>query len=547
MAQRLAPPRTPEPSTTPQNPVREPWTRQRVVLRVVLVAVVPLVVVSGWLIEFNLASLADGADDVVRLLERMLPPRMEDPGRIVDLAIQTLLIAFLGTVLASILSAPLAFLAARNTTPNRFVYAIARGIITFCRAVPDLVFAVLFVRALGIGVLPGVLALALHSVGMVAKLYADAIERAEHGPREAVRATGVGRFRELVTGVLPQVVPAWIAAFLYRIDINLRMSVVLGFVGAGGIGFALQDSLRGLVYDKALGIVVVILVIIAGVELLSIGVRRLLLGTSVTPRVRPGRLTPPWTRDRVAVHAGGWAVVGLTVLSFAVLRIDPVRMFGSVGDLVAVFGRLLPPDFSMLGGRLGEAVIETLAIAVVATAVGAVLSAPVGILAARNVAPHPSVYWAARAVVLAVRAVPELVLAVIFVAAIGLGPIAGACALGIGSIGFLGKLVADAVEEVPPGPREAVRAVGGGWWKQLFGAVLPQALPSMIGSGLYLLDVNIRTSTVLGVVGAGGVGFLLFEAIRTLQFELAGAIICVVFVVVYLIERLSGWIRSQLT
>lgn len=146
--------------------------------------------------------------------------------------------------------------------------------------------------------------------------------------------------------------------------------------------------------------------------------------------------------------------------------------------------------------------------------------------------------------ILFVRAVPELILAVIFVAAIGLGPVAGACALALGSVGFLGKLVADAVEEIDPGPVEAARAVGCGWWKTLFAAVIPQAVPSVIGSSLYLLDVNIRTSTVLGIVGAGGVGFLLFEAIRTLNFEFAGAIVLVVFAVVYLIERVSGWIRS---
>lgn len=301
--------------------------------------------------------------------------------------------------------------------------------ITFCRAVPDLVFAVLLVRAMGIGVLPGVLALALHSIGMVAKLFADAIEQTATGPREAVRSTGAGPLRELVSGVLPQVIPSWIST--------------------------------------------------------------------------------------------------------------------SLGALVEVADRMLPPDFSLVGMRLVEAVLETLAIGLVATAIGVVLSVPLGLLAARNVAPHPAVYWCARSLVVGIRAIPELILAVVFVAAIGLGPIAGVCALGLGSIGFLGKLLADAAEEIDPGPREAIRAAGGGWWQELFSAVIPQALPAMIGSGLYLLDVNIRTSTILGIVGAGGVGFLLFEAVRTLNFEFAGAIVLIIFLVVLVIERLSGWVRSQ--
>ncbi|WP_454042346.1 phosphonate ABC transporter, permease protein PhnE [Cellulosimicrobium sp. Marseille-Q8652] len=518
-------------------PVRPRPTRQQRILRWLGGGAVVVTLVAASSIGLDVPTLVAGGEDVANLLERMLPPRLDDPARIATLALDTVLMAFLGTVLATVLSVPLAFLAARNTTPHPAVAAVARAIITFCRAVPDLVFAVLFVRALGLGVLPGVLALALHSVGMLGKLFADAVEDADPGPREAVRSVGVGRLRELLNGVVPQVVPAWVSAFVYRVDINLRTSVVLGFVGAGGIGFALQDALRGLVYPKALGIVAVVLVLVAAMELLSVAIRRTLLA--------PKR--PRFQRDRVVRWASGAAAAALVVVSFVRLDIDPLAVVTSVPSLLEVAGRTFPPDLTSLGPALWEAMLQTLAIGAVATGLGVVLSLPLGLLAARNVAPHPLVYGAARTTVLVVRAIPELILAVVFVAAVGLGPVAGAIALGIGSIGFLGKLVADAVEEIPPGAAEAVRSVGGGWWKVLFSAVLPQGMPSIVGSGLYLLDVNIRTSTILGIVGAGGIGFLLFEAVRTLHFEVAGGIVLLVFLVVLLIERLSGWIRAQLT
>lgn len=521
-----------EPKTEPQQPV----TRRRWLLPSLGVIAVVLTILSANYIEFAPAALIDGVEDVQRLVARMLPPRVDDTGRIVSLAFDTLLMAVLGTVLAAIVSVPLAFLAARNTTPHPIVYAVARAIITFCRAMPDLLFAVLFVRALGIGVLPGILALALHSIGMLGKLFADAIEEVDNGPREAIRATGVGYIREMVNAVVPQVVPAWIGAFVYRIDINLRMSVVLGFVGAGGIGFALQDALRGLIYPRALGIVLVILVIIAAMELAAIALRRMLLVPSAAgPR-----------RDRAMKIGASAVLVVSTVASFVVLEISPWSLFTWIGPSIEVFGRMVPPDFSSLGVELVDAAVQTVAIGIVATAIGVVLSIPVGILAARNVTPHPVVYWLARAWILVVRAVPELILAVVFVAALGLGPVAGTCALAVGSVGFLGKLVADAVEEIDPGPLEAVASVGGGWWNKIVNAVIPQAVPSMVGSSLYLLDVNIRTSTILGIVGAGGIGFLLFESIRTLNFDVAGAIVLVIFVVVYAVERISGWIRSLL-
>ncbi|MGK2883071.1 MAG: phosphonate ABC transporter, permease protein PhnE [Mycobacterium sp.] len=505
-------------------------------LPLVAVGAVVATVVSAWYIDFAPATLIDGLDEVGSLLERMLPPRLDDPGRIGMLAFETLLMAVLGTVLAAVASVPLAFLAARNTTPHPLVYAVARAFITFCRAMPDLLFAVLFVRALGIGVLPGILALALHSIGMLGKLFADAIEQTDAGPREAVRSTGVGYFREMINAVVPQVVPSWIGTFIYRIDINLRMSVVLGFVGAGGIGFALQDALRGLIYPRALGIVLVILVIITAMELLAIVVRRILL----TPAASDPR------RDRIARFGFSSLLIVTVVLSFFVLTINPISLVTWMGPSIEVFFRMIPPDFGSLGETLWTAALQTVAIGVVSTAIGIVLSIPVGILAAQNVSPNPVVYWFARGWILLVRAVPELILAVVFVAALGLGPVAGTCALAIGSIGFLAKLVADAVEEIDPGPMEAVRSVGGDWWKTLFSAVIPQAMPAMVGSSLYMFDVNVRTSTILGIVGAGGIGYLLFESIRTLNFEVAGAIVIVIFVVVYAIERLSGWIRSRL-
>jgi phosphonate transport system permease protein len=520
----------------PPAALRPPLTWSGRVLLGLVAAAVLVTVAAAWYLDLQPGVLVTGVEDVLALVERMLPPDVEDPGRIGELVVETLQMALLGTVLAAAASVPLAFLAARNTTPHPWMMALARAIITGCRAVPDLVFAIILVRALGLGVLPGVLAIALHSIGMLGKLFADAIEDSDAGPREAVRATGAGRVAELVSGVLPQVVPAWIGAFVYRIDINLRISVVLGFVGAGGIGFALQSALRGLDYDRALGMVVAILIALAAMEVAAVGVRRLLLVPSPD---HPGR-------ERVARWAAGVALALGTVWSLAALRIDPREVARSLPEIAEIAARLVPPDFTTLGVRLWEAVLETLAIGVVATAIGIVLSIPLGLLAARTVAPSPLVSAAARVVLLVERSIPELILAVVFVAAVGLGPVAGVCALAIGSIGFLGKLVADAAEEIDPGPVEAVRAVGGGWWQTLCSGVLPQIVPRLVGSSLYLLDVNIRTSTVLGIVGAGGVGFLLYEAIRTLNFEIAGAIILVIFVIVYAIERLSGWIRSTL-
>jgi phosphonate transport system permease protein len=568
-------------------PLRPPWPWRRKVLAGIAAA---LAVATWWSFGrtgFSPAAIVDGWADMQRLIERMLPIRFDNLDRTIDLAIETFFIAFLGTSLAIGLSIPIAFMAARNTTLHRFLFGTARGIIVLMRAIPDLVFALVFVRAIGIGgvggIVAGILAIGLNSIGMVGKLYADAIEQIDEGQREAVLAVGATRNQSLVTGVLPQVMPAFIGVALYRLDINFRTSTVLGYVGAGGIGQLLQLYLSGLRYDRALGVTVVIVVLVLAVEFLSATVRKSILGgvdpyedrrltrrlgralrrlggraagdaaaapaeSAVAHPVRfdPERLSPPWTpqRRRMTFYSG----LGLVtlVVSFVSTGVWPWQLLASVGDIAAVAVRLVPSDLSWFTADLRSGLVETMAMALASTFLGLSVALPLAYLSARNVAPARWIYGLSRTFVVVVRAMPELILAVLFVAALGLGPFPGVLALSIGTVGFATKLFADAIEEVRAGPREAIVATGASRLQEASTGVTPQFMPALIGTALYILDINIRSSTILGIVGAGGIGFYLIQATRTLNWETVGGIIITVFVTVYLIERLSGWIRKQL-
>ena len=572
------PARPPPPVTALSGSISPPWDRRRVALTTVALAGAVAVLWAWRHLGMSFAGIIDGAEAVSNLLGRMLPPRFSNVDRTIELAIETFFIALLGTTIAVVLSVPVAVLAATNTTTGRLAQATARGLIAVCRAIPDLVFAFIFVRALGLGVLPGVMAVALHSVGMIGKLFADAIEQIDEGPRDAVRSTGGGRLQDLATAVFPQVQPAWIGTFLYRLDINVRTSVVLGLVGAGGIGFALQATLRGLAYDEALGIVIVIAVMVIGVELFSTAMRRSILGDGgmvTTGRARLGRrlldavwrerqgadlahqgalnafdrqsVRPPWTGERRVRSFYVAMLLAMIAYAFVSTDLSPLEVVTGVPDMVDIAGRMVPPS---LGGLEVSDVLEpmlvTVAVGLVATVLATVFAIPIGLLAARNVAPFRWVATATRVGLVGWRAVPELILAVIFVAAIGLGPVGGVLALAIGSIPFLAKLVADAVEEIDPGPREAVLATGATRLQEVATSVVPQAFPALVGSVLYLFDVNIRSSTILGIVGGGGIGFLLLNSMRVLQFDVTGAILILIFVTIYAIEQLSGRVRRLL-
>lgn len=156
---------------------------------------------------------------------------------------ETLQIAIWGTLLGVLLAIPLSFLAARNLSRNRWVFHTTRQALNFTRSINELILALIFVSAVGLGPFPGVLALALHGLGMLGKFFAESIEDIDQGPIEALQATGARPLQVIVFGVLPQVITAWIAVILYRFEVNLRSATVLGMVGAGGLGFELVSSL----------------------------------------------------------------------------------------------------------------------------------------------------------------------------------------------------------------------------------------------------------------------------------------------------------------
>ncbi len=552
-----------------------PWRR-----KVLLVLAVAYAVAVVWAVQrtgLSITALVDGYADARRLLDRMLPVQFRNPAQIVRLAFETFFIAFIGTALAVILSVPLAFFAARNTTPGRIFSGPARAFIVAMRAIPDLIFALIFVRAIGIGVMAGILAIGLSAIGMVAKLYADAIEQIDEGPREAVLATGASQVRAILTGVIPQVLPSFIGIALYRLDINFRTSTILGYVGAGGIGTLLQLYLSGLQYRWALGVVAVIVALVLVVEFVSASIRKGILGAdphasqrlsqrvaalfggrkrrgdpqmtqSETPKLNFNRetLRPPWTRDRRRMSAFGWGSLVLLIYSFWSVQVSPVRLISSFGEIFSVSLRLVPRSLDWISPVIIRGMVETFAIAIAATTIGLLVSFPLAFLCARNVAPARWVYYFGRTLLVMNRALPDLIIAVLFVSAVGLGPFPGVMALSIGTVGFATKLLADSIEEVRQGPRDAVLAAGTTRLQEAVTGVTPQAMPAFVSTALYIVDINIRSSTILGIVGAGGIGFSLIQATRTLNWELVGGILIMVFAMVYVIERLSGWVRTQL-
>jgi phosphonate transport system permease protein len=201
-----------------------------------------------------------------------------------------------------------------------------------------------------------------------------------------------------------------------------------------------------------------------------------------------------------------------------------------------------PPDFITRSDEIVEGILESIWMTVVATAVGIVLAIPVGLGAARNVAPAP-VYYICRAFLAVSRSFQEIILAIFFVKFFGFGPFAGVVTLAVATIGFYGKLLAEDIEDMDPAQAEAVRATGATWLQWINYGIQPQVMPRMLGLALYRIDINFRESAVVGIVGAGGIGATLDTAFNRYEFDSAAAILLIIIAIVMLMEYSSGFIR----
>lgn len=246
--------------------------RRQFFLLAVLVGVCLLaLVVTGF---FDASRFIEGGPAIAQLASEMVPPNFERWQSWIKPLWDTLAMSIAGTALAVVLSLPLALMAAPNTTPHPVVYRLVRTLMAAMRSVPEIIFGIIFVAAVGFGALPGVLALALHSTGMVAKFYAETIEHVDPKPIEAARASGASLGQIITHAVLPQVLPQLADITIYRWEYHFRASAVLGIVGAGGIGFELMAALRLIKYDEVSAILLTILACVVLVDSTGAALRR---------------------------------------------------------------------------------------------------------------------------------------------------------------------------------------------------------------------------------------------------------------------------------
>lgn len=262
-------------------------------------------------------------------------------------------------------------------------------------------------------------------------------------------------------------------------------------------------------------------------------------------RVEPPPLSPELAQR---LRTGRWlwlALAALLIWSWFGSEISLPRLIFGTRDAIALSAEFFPPDLSHVRTYF-DAMLDTIKMAVWGSALATFIAVPLAFLGARNVVRHPIAYYTARFFMDGLRGLNELVLGLIFVAAIGLGPFPGILALTLHTAAVVGKLLSESIEAVDPGQVEAVQAAGGAVVQVLTHGIWPQVLPAFTSFTLYHFEVNVRAATVLGLVGAGGIGFFLQETMRSFRFNAACTVVGIIVIAVFLIDKASAQLRRWL-
>ncbi len=470
------------------------------------------------------------------------------PGFETGKIVETIAIGLLATLFSTIFAVPISFLAAHNimrrVPGGTVVYYITRTILNVVRAVDTVVWGLIIIVWVGLGSFAGVIALTIHSVAALGKLYSEEIEHIDPGPVEAIEATGGNFFQVIRYAVIPQIIPSFLSYTLLRWDINMRSATVIGFVAGGGIGFFVLETIRLGGYQQYAAALWAVAVVIIIVDFISSKWRFNIL----KDQPKTVDKVPTWKKVRTIIYIFLGVVVFLYCLE--ITKIDLKSLF----DPGPTFGRLLKDFVSIdLSSKVVNNVIRELIIttmqAFMATTLGGLLAIPFSFLAAKNLTGKSKlliwIFYITRSTFNILRSIEAILYVAIFVFWVGIGPFAGTLALAITSFALVGKLFSEAIENIDPGPIEAINASGANKIQTIVYAIVPQIVPPFLSYLIYQWDINIRMATIIGFAGGGGIGMMLSMFFGSLQYHKAGTVILAIVIIVALMDFASAKIREE--
>ncbi len=488
----------------------------------------------GWVVSLGLAQKDQKIPQIV-------------PGKMLE----TIALGLMATLFSTLLAFPISFFAAHNVLARvpggSLIYYSMRTLLNIVRAIDTVIWGLVIVVWIGLGPFAGLLALTIHSIAALGKLFSEEIEHIDPGPVEAVTATGANLAQTVRYAMVPQIVPSFLAYTLLRWDINMRSATVVGFVAGGGIGFFVLETIRKGGYEQYAAALYAIAVVIIAVDYISAKLReRILIGETKVSAEPP---KPFYKSPRAIISILLGAII--FVWFWNVTQIDLKKMFEPAPTFVRLVTDFLTIDTTppVLNAALKQMLI-TIFQALIATTLGGAVAIPFSFLAARNLTGRSVlliwIYYITRFLFSALRSIEALLYVAIFVFWVGIGPFAGSLALAITTFALIGKLFSEAIENIDPGPLEAITSTGATRLQAIVYGVIPQIVPPFISYSIYQWDINVRISTIIGFAGGGGIGLLFQTYANQLQYHKAGTVVLFIVVVVTVMDFASAKIRERM-
>jgi phosphonate transport system permease protein len=438
--------------------------------------------------------------------------------------------------------------------------ALMRSALAIPRAIHEALWGLAFVTLIGLDPLSALLAIAIPFGAITAKVFAEILDEAPRAPALALRNAGAGRLQALIYGLLPGATPDMLAYAMYRFECSVRSAAVLGMIGAGGLGFELVLSFQSLNYAQMWTLLYALFALCASTDWWSSQLRRR-IGPAHCATWEPGRARADVVRAPF-VRASLIAFVALTAAGFLLLRPDVSRLFTprTLNALVEITRSAFPPGSDLQASDWLRVGAQTLSMAILAAALATLGGGLLAFPAARNFAlgqwhagdtRKPGVArWAvllgARGALLCLRAIPPPVWALVALFALYPGIAPGALAVGLHTLGILGRLIAEVAEDADPRPARALIASGAGPAQTFAYAALPALLPQSLAYALYRFEIALRESVVVGVVGAGGLGRVLSEQLSSFDYRGIVITLCVLIALTTITDAVSGALRRRI-
>lgn len=500
--------------------------------------------ISLWIILlFFLSSKLCGVDVALFWTRRkhlgdiflaMLPPAWSYTAKVFSPLAATVQMSVTGTVLGALAALFVAPICASNLVDNYLFRLIPRILIQTLRSFPALILALIATFIFGLGTFSGTVAISLYTFAIVARLNYEDIENTSLKAFNALLSMGCTKPKAYFAGVFPQISSSYLSNVLYLLETNVRHSAILGYVGAGGIGLILNEKVSWREYDKVGMILFMLFLAVCLIEWFS---------SYLSSIVRSERKISK--QQRITLTAG----LAILFLICTITVSPPDYSHTSIKIVRSMLLGIVQPDMAFFidtgKSGLGYLLLETIAISFTGTVFAAILAAPLAFMSSARFMPKP-IAAIFRIIISAVRSIPFLIYGLIFIRVSGPGAFTGALTLAVCSIGLMCKRFTEALEALDLRAYNAMHAMGIPSLLRIRYAVIPQISSAFCSAALYRFDVNIREASILGLVGAGGIGAPLIFSMNHYDWHTAGTIIIGLILLVWVIDVISIKLRKKL-